>query len=604
MPLASPPHPLLTPKTRQITIDEWMREIAVDNFAGGGGASTGISWALGRSVDIAINHNADAIAMHRANHPTTRHYCESVWDVDPVEAAGGRPVGLGWFSPDCTHHSKARGGKPREKGIRGLAWVVCKWGALVPMRVFMLENVEEFQDWGPLDDNGNPIEERKGETFRAFIACLTTGLAIDHPAWEEIREALGENFPYHRLEQGLGYQVEWRELLACDYGAPTKRKRLFLIGRCDGRPIVWPEPTHGDPKSAAVKSGKLLHWRTAAEIIDWSLECRSIFDRDRPLAENTLRRIARGIQKFVIENPQPFIIRLNYPKSQQRERFVNEPIQTATAKNDLTLVAPTLIQVGYGEREGQAPRALDLGKPLGTIPAGGNKFAVAGVYLDRQFTKSIGQPADTPVNTVTAGGGGKTNLVAAFLAQYHSETDSHHARGQTMDRPILTVDTANRFALVTSHMLKMYGTNIGHRLDEPAHTITAGGFKLGEVRAFLLKWYGSADHGQAADEPLHTITSLARFGIVTIEGEDYQIVDIGMRMLEPRELFNANGFPEDYIIDMPLKRKKGKKDERPSKADQIARCGNAVPPQFSEALVLANCPEMCRDFAAAGAAGD
>ncbi len=471
-----------------MTLDQ-IRELVVDNFAGGGGASTGIARAIGRSVDIAINHDAAAIAMHKVNHPETKHFLESVWDVDPRKVTQGYPIGLAWFSPDCTHFSKAKGGKPVSKDIRGLAWVAVKWAALVRPRVLNLENVEEFKNWGPIDENGLPIKERKGETFAAFIACLSTGLAPEHPAWPEIREVIGDDFPYHLLEKGLGYDVDFRELRACDYGAPTIRKRLFLIARCDGRPIVWPWPTHGDPQSEAVKSGRLKPWRTAAEIIDWSIPCPSIFERQRPLAENTMRRIARGIKWFVMDNPNPFIIRLNYPQTSQRERMVDEPTQTLTAKNDLALVTPTLIQTGYGEREGQAPRSLDIHRPLGTVVAGGQKHAL--------------------------------------------------------------------------------------------------------VAAFLLKYYGASDNGQTLSEPLHTVTARDRFGLVTIHGEDYQIVDIGMRMLEPRELFNAQGFPGDYIIDRDAE------GNRFTKKDQVARCGNAVPPPFAEALVRANLPELCGNAPAA-----
>ncbi len=435
------------------------REIIVDNFAGGGGASTGIELATGLSVDIAINHDPAAIAMHQVNHPDTEHYCESVWDVDPREAAKGRPIGLAWFSPDCKHFSKAKGGKPVEKRIRGLAWVSVRWAATVRPRVIILENVEEFQDWGPLTADGMPDPKKKGKTFRSFVRAL----------------------------QRQGYQVQWRELKACDYGAPTIRKRLFLIARCDGRPIVWPKPTHGDPKSTAVKTGKLKPWRTASEIMDWSLETPSIFNRKKPLAENTLRRIARGIQRFVLDSEKPFVVRNK---------------------------GNALIQMGYGDPEGR--RVLDLKKPLGTITAGGNKFAIA-----------------------------------------------------------------------TSHLIKLRGTcKDGQTVTQPMPTITAGGLHVGEVRAFLTKYYGS-DTGQSLDMPLHTVTTKDRFGLVTLKGENYQIADIGMRMLQPHELFAAQGFPSDYVIDKDINGIKY------SKKDQIARCGNAVPPPFAEQLVRANLPEFC-----------
>lgn len=288
-----------------------MRGLIVDNFAGGGGASTGMAWALGRGVDIAINHDQDAIAMHSANHPETLHYCESVFDVDPVQATSGKPVALAWFSPDCKHFSKAKGTKPVNKEIRGLAWVTIRWAMKVRPRVIMLENVEEFKTWGPLiqcpvTDAMHPCQERKGETFNAFVSMLSTGVDADHPALTECVETLGL-LDSAKLIKGLGYKVEFRELRACDYGAPTIRKRLFMVARCDGQPIVWPEPTHSAPDSEAVKSGKLLPWRTAAECIDWSLPCKSIFGRKKPLAENTLRRIAKGIQRFVIDAKEPFM---------------------------------------------------------------------------------------------------------------------------------------------------------------------------------------------------------------------------------------------------------------------------------------------------------
>lgn len=435
------------------------REIIVDNFAGGGGASTGIEMATGLSVDIAINHDPAAIAMHKVNHPDTEHYCESVWEVDPQEATKCRPVALCWFSPDCKHFSKAKGGKPVEKKIRGLAWVAVRWAATVRPRVIILENVEEFQTWGPLTKDGLPDPRKKGSTFRSFVRAL----------------------------QRQGYKVEWKELRACDYGAPTIRKRLFLIARRDGRPIVWPKPTHGDPKSATVKKGMLKPWRTAAEIMDWSIETPSIFNRKKPLSENTLRRIARGIQRFVIESKKPFVVG-NHGRS--------------------------LIQMGYGDPEGR--RVLDLKKPLGTITAGGNKFAMA-----------------------------------------------------------------------TSHLIKLRGTcKDGQPVTNPMPTVTAGGLHVGEVRAFLTKYYGS-DIGQSLDNPLHTVTTKDRFGLVTIKGENYQIADIGMRMLQPHELFAAQGFPSDYVIDRDIN------GVRYSKAKQVERCGNAVPPPFAEHLVRANLPDLC-----------
>ncbi|TKI02043.1 DNA cytosine methyltransferase, partial [Martelella alba] len=313
-----------------------MREIIVDNFAGGGGASTGIEMAVGRSVDIAINHDQNAIDMHTTNHPDTLHYCESVFDIDPIAATAGQPVGLAWFSPDCRHFSKAKGSKPVKKEIRGLAWIVLRWALETRPRVMMLENVEEFKTWGPLltdaDGSQRPDPARAGETFEAFCGMISGGIPGNHPALAEACEFLGvdpSSGQGQQLVRGLGYNVDYRELRACDYGAPTIRKRFFMVMRCDGRPVMWPGITHGDPKSPAVQAGKLKPWRTAAECIDWSIPCPSIFERTRPLAENTLRRIARGIQRFVINNPAPFIIQCNHTKSDgSYDHSVSKPCLT------------------------------------------------------------------------------------------------------------------------------------------------------------------------------------------------------------------------------------------------------------------------------------
>lgn len=402
------------------------KEIVVDNFAGGGGASTGIEMATGLSVDIAINHDPAAIKMHKVNHPDTEHYCENVWKVDPVTAVRGRKVGLAWFSPDCKHFSKAKGGRPVEKKIRGLAWIAVKWAMAVRPRVIMLENVEEFKTWGPLDEKGMPDQSKKGKTFDSFVKAL----------------------------RALGYEVEFRKLKACNFGAPTSRERLFMIARCDGKPIVWPKPTHGDPNSLEVQAGKLKPWRTASQIIDWNIGTPSIFQRRKPLADNTMLRIRRGIQKFVIDTKKPYIL-------DDKAHFLQH----------------------YYTHQGTETRASSLFEPIATIP------------------------------------------------------------------------TANRFGLVT---------------------------------AFLTKYYGS-DIGQSIHDPLHTITTKDRFGLVTVRGENYRIADIGMRMLQPKELYAGQGFPSNYIIDRDIEGKAYPKTE------QVARCGNAVPPPFAEALVRANLPEFCSD---------
>lgn len=555
----------------------------VDNFAGGGGASTGIELAIGRNVDIAINHDPDAIAMHRANHPNTKHYCEDVWEVDPVEACKGKPVTLAWFSPDCKHFSRAKGGKPADKNIRGLAWVAVKWAYLVRPSVIMLENVPEIQTWGPLGKDNRPIKERAGETFDGFIKALSTGISTDHPAFQEMCEALSiswESEMAMALIKGLGYDIQFRTLRSCDYGAPTTRQRFYMIARCDGRKIVWPKPTHGQKNSADVKSGKKKPYHTAAECIDWSIPAQSIFERDRPLAENTLRRIARGIRRFVIDNPEPFIVTVNHGGDNFRGQSINEPLQTVTAKHGYGIVTPTIMC---------------------------------------NNENNVGARVDSPLPTVTTGN--RNFLVAPTLIQYHSETSKEEVRGQEVDQPIMTIDTAPRYALSCAHIMKNYGggyTGAGSKADAPldtvtatdhnslvtAHimtmrnhmdgqpvdehlgTITAGTTHHLEVQAFLLKYYGNGT-ANSVSEPLDTVTARDRFALVTIHGEEYIITDIRMRMLQPRELFNAQGFPEDYIIDHDADGKVY------PKVKQVARCGNAVTPPVPAALVRANLPECC-----------
>jgi DNA (cytosine-5)-methyltransferase 1 len=540
-------------------VNNLFREIIVDNFAGGGGASTGIEQATGRSVDIAINHDPDAIAMHKTNHPTTEHYAESVWDINPRDVVKGRAVALVWLSPDCKHFSKAKGGKPVEKKIRGLAWVAVRWAATVKPRVIMLENVEEFQTWGPLNGD-KPCQKRKGRTFKSFINAL----------------------------KRQGYQVDWKELRACDYGAPTIRKRLFLIARRDGQPITWPKPTHGAPDSLPVKAGKLLPYRTAAECIDWSIPCPSIFDRKRPLAENTMRRIARGIQKFVLDNPEPFIVKCNHTSTKTvydcfRGHGIKQPLGTITASPGFAVVQPFITEHANASNQ----RNMPIDEPLRTQCAAvkGGHFAMVAPVIARQFGNSIGHSPLSPLGTITLGGGGKSQLVTAHLAQHYG--GGYTGAGQPLFKPVPTITGIDHNALVTSNLIKLRGTNTGTKTDEPVPTITAGGLHIGEVRAFILKYYGT-NIGHKVDEPLQTITAKHRFGLVTVKGETYQIVDIGMRMLQPHELFKAQGFPDDYIIDVDLNGKKYPKHK------QVARCGNAVPPPFAEHLVKANLPEMCQ----------
>ncbi|MCR9025490.1 DNA cytosine methyltransferase [Aeromonas caviae] len=552
-------------------------EIVVDNFAGGGGASTGIEMALGRSPEIAINHDPDAISMHTVNHPDTEHYCESVWDIVPRDVVAGRPVGLVWLSPDCKHFSKAKGSTPVSKKIRGLAWVTLRWAATVRPRVIMLENVEEFQTWGPLliDSEGNarPDPAKKGRTFNSFINAL----------------------------RRQGYKVDWRELRACDYGTPTIRKRLFLIARRDGAPIVWPKPTHGDPASAEVKSGKLLPWRTAAYIIDWSIPCPSIFltkeeakaqglNVKRPLAEATMRRIAKGVERFVIDAAEPFIVKCNHTSNRTvydafRGQGLDEPLQTITQKLGYAIVQPLLAPFITEHANASHQRNMPADEPLRTICAEvkGGHFALVAPVIARQFGNSVGQSVEDPLGTVMAKAD-KSQLVTAFLAKHYTGVV-----GAELIQPLPTVTTVDHNALVTSHLVKLRGTcQHGQPVTEPMPTVTAGGLHIGEVRAFLLKYYGT-DSTIPCSEPLHTVTTRDRFGLVTVSGEDYQIVDIGMRMLEPHELFAAQGFPADYVIDHDATGKKF------TKTAQVARCGNAVCPPLAAALVRANLPEMCAD---------
>jgi DNA (cytosine-5)-methyltransferase 1 len=567
--------------------------LIVDNFAGGGGASTGIEQALGRAVDIAINHDEQALAMHEANHPGTRHIRNNIWKVDPVDVCGGRPVELAWFSPDCKHFSKAKGGKPREKSIRDLAWVVVLWAKRVKPELILLENVEEFRTWGPLDHDGYPIKDRVGETFDLWC--------------RELRRH--------------GYKLQFRELRACDYGAPTIRKRFFMIARRDGLPIVWPAPTHGKPDSPEVLSGQRLPWRTAAEIIDWSIPCPSIFERKKELADATCRRIARGVVRYVLENPKPFIVPNNtnnvargvdepvptvttgnrnfvvvpkvapfvsYAQQGGANRSAGEPLHTVTAsqKDHNCIAAAHLVHIGNGEREGQVPRAMDAEKPLGTVVAGGAKHALVSAFLQKFTQNGNGSDPADPLHTVMAGAP-RHAVVCAHLAQYNNDRGVSEHAGHPVDRPLSTISTKGPHqALVTSNLVKLRGTCAdGQAVDEPLHTVSAGGSHFAEVRAFLLKYYG-ADQDPRLDEPLHTVTSRDRFGlvIVTVEGEEYAIIDIGMRMLTKREQFNAQGFPPDYIIDRDIH------GNRITGTQQQAKCGNSVCPPVAQAIVSANAP--------------
>lgn len=583
-------------------------EIIVDNFAGGGGASTGIELAAGRPVTIAVNHDPDAILMHKTNHPYTAHYQASVWDIDPWEVCQGRPVGLAWFSPDCKHFSKAKGGKPVDKNIRGLAWIVLRWAGTVAPRVIMLENVEEFQTWGPVR-RGHPIKSKAGQTFRRFTEQL----------------------------KGLGYVVEWRELVAADYGAPTTRKRFFLIARRDGHPIVWPEPTHAPADSPEVLDGKKLPWRSAVEIIDWSLPCPSIFDTrkeirekyglsaQRPLRPNTMRRIIRGVDKFSIKAPEPFLVVVNHAGG-FRGQGAQEPLQTVTAKHGYGVAAPVMAPLTMHNNENAA--GTKITEPVNTITssgAGGHQMVITptltaiGQTGGGDRSRRITEPTHTQVSKA-----GEC-LVAPVMIQYHTE-QSEKVRGQGVTEPIMTIDASNRYGLAAAglvkyygndqhgqkisdplhtvtakdkegltiaHMVKMKGTNLGAPMSEPVQTITAGGGHFGVVTTTVVKAESDADlqHWPEIRELLNTYCGyeLGPEDVILfrIGGISYFMADIGLRMLTPRELYSANGFPPDYIIDRDYK------GNSYGKSKQVARCGNAAPPPFAAALVRANLPEWC-----------
>lgn len=675
----------------------WLDEgLIVDNFAGGGGASTGIERALGRSPDVAINHDAEAVALHKANHPDTLHLCQNVWKADPrevVREASARrcaalgipvralPVRFAWFSPDCKHFSKAKGSKPVEKGIRDLAWVVIHWARLVRPDIIALENVEEFKDWGPLvaTDDGKlvPCAVRRAETFRRWV-----------------REA-----------RRLGYRVDWRELRACDYGAPTIRKRLFVVMTLGGGPIAWPEPTHARPAADGTVPGGLLPWRTAAECIDWELDCPSIFTRARPLADNTLRRVARGVMRYVVNAERPFIVGVGGRMGQSPERPVDVPMQTVTAKGDSAVVRPFIVGAGgpvysgkpvpadqpmgaqttenhraivqpfvaayYGEGAGGSDRTASVEEPLRTQTTE-NRFALVAplthhggdrgqspadplatvtaahrgeqALIAAHVTKfrggATGAAADEPMPTVTAnsfvkrpGGAAPLGLVSATLVPRYGERPGQAPRARPVDEPMASVvPTQNGATLVATFLAQHNTGNDGHDARTPLSTIVGKGCTQGvvearaallshsytsntaggngdplqpaktimtgghhavvacdlsaedlagaeRVAAFIAKYYGQGE-GQALDEPQHTVTTKDRFALVTVHG--WPIVDIGLRMLQPRELYRAQGFPPGYAIDGPGP------DGRPlTKTAQVRMCGNSVCPPIAQAIARA-----------------
>ena len=674
----------------------------VDSFAGGGGASTGIELALGRSPDVAINHSADSLRLHAANHPETLHLDSNIWDVAPREVTRGRLLGLLWASPDCKHFSKAKGGAPRDRNIRDLAWVVVRWAEEVKPDVILMENVEEFMTWGPVDNDGQPIKEFAGQTFDLWV---------------------------RRLKR-TGYRVQWRELRACDYGAPTIRKRLFMVARRDGRPIVWPKPTHGDPTSAAVKRGRLLPWRTAAECIDWSLPCPSIFDTkdqikakhglksQRPLKPNTMARVARGMKRYVLDAERPFIVNLTHQGRVEdvadpfrtitgahrgekaavapalasfyghgggrgvRSADLAEPLRTVTVENRHALIAPTLVQSGYGEAPGQQPRALDIGAPLGTVVAGGVKHALAAPHLVSVAHGDSGgrreYPLTDPMGVVLAGGisnavvspciasivgcGGRAGqsrprggdepmatvtakadacVTTAFLAQHNNDGRTKAVNpGRRATAPLSTVTaTGSQQSVVAPVLTYAQHGGASRAPGAPLHTITASrkdqnGLIAPQIAPFFAKYYGSAEHGSRHDEPAHTITAKPRLGHIeaavaappfgpehhdrarqvaaflrdhgaweggefvtlTIDGTTFVVVDIGMRMLTPRELFRAQGFPDDYVIEgtwTPPATPDGEWRWHPITNDvQVSCCGNSVCPPLAAALARANCAHL------------
>ena len=613
----------------------FLDEIIVDNFAGGGGASTGMELATGRPVAIAINHDPDAILMHKTNHPYTEHLQASVWDVDPKEVCRGRPVGLAWFSPDCKHFSKAKGAALVDRNIRGLAWIVLRWAGTVRPRVIILENVEEFVTWGPVR-KGKPVKKKAGETFQQWKRQLIA----------------------------LGYDVEHRELVAADYGAPTSRKRFVLIARCDGRPIVWPQRTHAPRDSQEVKDGRLLPWRSAAEVIDWSVPCYSVFaskkeikekygvNAVRPLAKNTMRRVIRGVDKFTIKSGKPFIVECNHGGN-GHTRSTEEPVNTVTGKYTGGLCEPVMAPFTFSNTGGSV--GSDAGEPVHTIRTAGGQILASASLM------SIGQTgggdrireALDPVPTVVSKQ--EACLVAASMIQYHTEqTEAVRANGMRL--PLPTVDASNRYgltcanlveyfgngqpldvttpmrtvtshdreAVVAAHIQKFYGGVVGEEAQEPLPTVTAVDHNA-LCAAHVVEFKGQ-DIGQEPQKPLRTITASAgEFAachtylanasgadlmhwpeirtllnehcgysladdevlLLEIDGGYYFIGDIRLRMLTPRELYNAMGFPLDYIIDHDYR------GNVYGKTKQVARCGNAVCPPMATALVRANLPEWC-----------
>lgn len=542
----------------------------VDSFAGGGGASTGIEMATGHPVDVAINHNEAAIMMHRRNHPFTEHYIEDIWQVDPIAAVRGRHVRLAWFSPDCKHFSRAKGAALIDKKIRGLAWVVLRWAAKVRPDVIMLENVPEFTTWGPVR-KGKAVKKKAGQTYHEWLRQL----------------------------HELGYVIETRRICAADLGAPTIRTRFHLIARCDGKPIVWPARTHAPRDSAEVKSGKLKPWRAASEVIDFSLPCPSIFatkkeikerygvNAMRPLKENTLRRIARGLDKFVIKSGEPFIVQ---HKFQNGAQDVKNPLSTITAVGAHELVEPIVTPYAICNNAGNAPHGMD--EPVPTVTTGGRNILAAPTliqYHTEQSAKEVrGQALDEPIQTVDAAN--RYGLSAAWLTQYFSGEGHYHSVGE----PLATITTMEREGVTLAHLAHFKGKDKGQSVSDPLMTVTARDGQFADVRTTVVKWDGQTDLGYWS-EVRKMLNQYCGYNLaddeillLNIRGIWYFISDIGLRMLTPRELYDAMGFPHDYIIDRDVN------GDPITRADQVARCGNAVCPAVAEALVRANLPEYCK----------
>lgn len=572
------------------------QELVVDLFAGGGGASLGIARAY-REPDVAINHNSVAVAVHRINHPNTAHYTCDVFEVDPLVATGDRPVGVLWASPDCRHHSKAKGGAPRSKRVRGLAWVIVKWAALTKPRLIHLENVEEFADWGPLDDAGKPVESERGRTFQAFRSVLTRGLPADHPDMPEIIEAVGDSVPVSVLVRGLGYNMDWRERVAADTNTPTIRKRLYIVARRDGRPIVWPIATH-----AKNPTGKLKPWRTAAECIDWSIQGRSIFGRKKPLANNTCRRVSRGIWRYVLANAKPFIVPLRGTSPAHHSvHGTDDPLSTVSGQGTHhALVMPHLTEFANASTQ----RSFGADEPLRTQCAQvkGGHFALVAAHITKFRANSTGSAMDEPLHTITAGGDMKRpagaahalGMVSAFFEQANGGFYDGDGRSASDPLSTICVSGANQ-RLVTAYLVKYYGTGGQWQgLDEPMHTVPTRD-RMGLVEAVQLP------ANALTPEQLAGARRCAAFlheylpeqfpdAVDAILVGGYVLVDITLRMLVPRELARAQGFGDDYVIERGLfEVAPGVFEERPiTKTDQVRLIGNSVCPEEAEALVAAN----------------